>query len=156
MTHVRKNERAALLELAALPDDDWQPEHWATYDAVRAQCRDLFRRLAAEAEREAATPPQKPQSRPKPKQDPPELVAAKKAVRRRSRGICEVGSEVCTGEAQHFHHRKMRSAGGSHSERNGLDSCWACHDFIHANPETSYEHGWLLHSWENEGRGVTG
>ena len=96
------------------------------------------------------------QSRPKPKQDPPELVAAKKAVRRRSRGICEVGCEVCTGEAQHFHHRKMRSAGGSHSERNGLDTCWACHDFLHANPELSYEHGWLLHSWENEGREVTG
>ena len=84
------------------------------------------------------------------------LAEAKKAVRRRSRGICEVGSEVCTGEAQHFHHRKMRSAGGSHSERNGLDSCWACHDYLHANPELSYEHGWLPHSWENEGREVTG
>jgi hypothetical protein len=96
------------------------------------------------------------QGRPKVKQDPPELVEAKKVVRRRSRGICEVGSEVCTGEAQHFHHRKMRSAGGSHSERNGLDSCWACHDFLHANPDLSYEHGWLLHSWENEGREVTG
>lgn len=96
------------------------------------------------------------QSRPKVKQDPPELVEARSAVRRRSRGICEVGSEVCTGEAQHFHHRKMRSAGGSHSEGNGLAVCHACHDYIHANPDLSYEHGWLLHSWENEGREVTG
>ena len=33
---------------------------------------------------------------------------------------------------------------------------WACHDYLHANPDLSYEHGWLLHSWENEGREVTG
>ena len=156
MTHVRKNERAALLELAALPDDDWQPEHWATFDAARAQCRDLFRRLAVEVEREAATPSQKPSSRPKPKQDPPELRAGKLSVGIRAMGVCEAATEVCTGEVEHTHHRKLRSAGGSHDPRNLLGVCHACHDFIHANPELSYEHGWLLHSWENEGREVTG
>lgn len=156
MTHVRKNERAALLELAALPDDDWLPEHWAVYDAARAQCRDLFRRLAVEVEREAATPSQKPQSRPKPKQDPPELREAKKAVRARSRGVCEAATPFCTGSAQHFHHRKPRSAGGSHSEVNGLDVCLTCHRYLHDHPASSYERGLLLHSWENEGREVTG
>lgn len=156
MTHVRKNERAALLELAALPDDDWQPEHWATFDAARAQCRDLFRRLAVEVEREAATPSQKPRGRPKPKQDPPELREAKKAVRARSRGVCEAATPFCTGSAQHFHHRKPRSAGGSHSEVNGLDVCLTCHRYLHDHPASSYERGLLLHSWENEGREVTG
>lgn len=96
------------------------------------------------------------QSRPKVKQDPPELREAKRAVGRRSRGFCEVRTEVCTEEAQHTHHRKLRSAGGSHDPSNLLGVCHACHDFLHANPELSYEHGWLLHSWENEGREVTG
>ncbi len=101
-------------------------------------------------------PRQKIASRPKPKQDPPELRAGKLSVGIRAMGVCEAATEVCTGEVEHTHHRKLRSAGGSHDPRNLLGVCHACHDFIHANPELSYEHGWLLHSWENEGREVTG
>ena len=85
------------------------------------------------------------------KQDPPELRAAKEAVRRRSKGYCEARTAVCTGQAEHAHHRKMRSAGGSHSVVNLLDACHPCHDWIHAHPEESYERGLLLHSWELEG-----
>lgn len=101
-------------------------------------------------------PRQKIATRPKPKQDPPELREAKKAVRRRSRGVCEAGTEVCTGEAQAFHHRKMRSAGGSHDPVNLLAVCGPCHTWIHGNPEASYDRGLLVHPWENEGREVTG
>jgi hypothetical protein len=101
-------------------------------------------------------PRQKIASRPKPKQDPPELREAKKAVRARSRGVCEAATPFCTGSAQHFHHRKPRSAGGSHSEVNGLDVCLTCHRYLHDHPASSYERGLLLHSWENEGREVTG
>lgn len=96
------------------------------------------------------------QGRPKVKQDPPELRAGKLSVGIRAMGVCEAATEVCTGEVQHTHHRKLRSAGGSHDPRNLLAVCHACHDFVHANPDLSYEHGWLLHSWENEGREVTG
>ena len=81
---------------------------------------------------------------------------AKRQVRARSRGVCEAAAKVCTGTAVYFHHRKMRSAGGSHSAVNGLDVCLPCHDWIHGHPEASYERGLLLHSWENEGREVTG
>lgn len=101
-------------------------------------------------------PRQKIATRPKPKQDPPELTEAKRQVRARSRGVCEAAAKVCTGTAVYFHHRKMRSAGGSHSAVNGLDVCLPCHDWIHGHPEASYERGLLLHSWENEGREVTG
>lgn len=97
-----------------------------------------------------------PQSKPRPRQDPPELREAKKAVRARSRGVCEAATPFCTGSAQHFHHRKPRSAGGSHSEVNGLDVCLTCHRYLHDHPASSYERGLLLHSWENEGREVTG
>ena len=95
------------------------------------------------------------QSRPKPKQDPPELRASKQAVRSRSRGVCEAGTVACTGTATEAHHRKMRSSGGSHRPLNLLDCCTSCHSWIHDHPEASYEHGWLLHSWENEGRPTT-
>lgn len=88
---------------------------------------------------------------PKRKQDPPELRAAKEAVRRRSGGYCEARTAACTGQAEHAHHRKMRSAGGTHSVANLLDACHPCHDWIHAHPEESYERGLLLHSWELEG-----
>ena len=101
-------------------------------------------------------PRQKIASSRKPKQDPPELREAKKAVRARSRGVCEAATPFCTGSAQHFHHRKPRSAGGSHSEVNGLDVCLTCHRSLHDHPASSYERGLLLHSWENEGREVTG
>ena len=150
MTHVRKNERAALLELAALPDDDWQPEHWAVYDAARAQCRDLFRRLAVEVEREAATPSQKPRGRPKPKQDPPELIEAKKAVKWRSGGNCEariVG--VCEGRATEVHHRAGRGFDGCHDPALLLHVCGrgnvsGCHGYIETHPEWAKAHALRL------------
>ena len=143
----------AMRSLDALPDDDWQPHDHDAFEAARAVLRDFLRREDRHRER---APKKAIQSRPKPKQDPPELREAKKAVRARSRGVCEAATPFCTGSAQHFHHRKPRSAGGSHSEVNGLDVCLTCHRYLHDHPASSYERGLLLHSWENEGREVTG
>ena len=108
----------------------------------------LERLIVAQERPKAARNAPKPK---RPRQDPPELRDAKQAVRRRSGGRCEAGTEVCTEQVEHVHHRKMRSAGGSHSVDNLLALCHACHDWIHANPEESYARGWLLHSWQIEG-----
>jgi len=73
-------------------------------------------------------------------------AAAKEAVRLRSRGYCEVGSVGrCRILGTQAHHRLMRSQGGGHEVDNLLHVCGPCHDYIHANPEYSYERGWLLH-----------
>ena len=61
---------------------------------------------------------------------------------------CEAVTEVCTGRAEHRHHRLPRSGGGSDEATNTADVCGACHRFIHANPAVSYPNGWLIHSWE--------
>lgn len=139
--------------VALSPLDDLEPHDYATLEAAQAVMRDYLDREDRQRER---TPKKAIPKRQKPKQDPPELRAGKLSVGIRAMGVCEAGTEVCTGEVEHTHHRKMRSAGGSHDPRNLLGVCHACHDYVHANPELSYEHGWLLHSWENEGREVTG
>lgn len=70
------------------------------------------------------------------------------AVRLRSGGKCEVKSRVCTGDAAHFHHRKLRRH-KDHSAVNCLHACRADHDAIHANPTWAYEHGLLVRSHDD-------
>lgn len=69
---------------------------------------------------------------------------AKKEVRRRSMGWCELPG--CTRSAAHFHHRLMRSHSGPGIASNALHCCEHCHTYIHANPKLSYENGWLIRS----------
>lgn len=59
---------------------------------------------------------------------------------------CECArAEVCSGRAEHRHHRLMRSQGGSDEASNTIDVCGPCHTWIHANPSKSYAWGFLLH-----------
>lgn len=69
------------------------------------------------------------------------------AARQRSGGICEVGSSACNGKATHLHHRKLRRF-KDHTLVNALDSCRACHELIHSEPQMAYMMGWLVHSWQ--------
>lgn len=71
-------------------------------------------------------------------------------VRQRSGGRCEVNSSVCTGEAAHFHHRKLR-AHKDHSSVNCLFACTRCHVLIHAEPTMAYLLGWMVHGWDDPG-----
>lgn len=64
-------------------------------------------------------------------------------------GTCEIRSPVCTGWGQETHHRKLRSQGGCDCRDNTLDSCGACHRYVHAHPEIAYQHRWLVHPWED-------
>lgn len=71
------------------------------------------------------------------------------AVRRRSKERCETESVVCTGAAEHFHHRKLRRH-KDHSAINCLHVCRACHFYIHDQMgNAAYLMGWLVHSWDD-------
>ena len=60
-------------------------------------------------------------------------------------GPCEAQIRgVCTGRAQHKHHKVMRSHGRDDSEENLMLMCLACHTYTHANPKESYEKGFLI------------
>jgi hypothetical protein len=56
---------------------------------------------------------------------------------------CRVQTDGCWKKAQHVHHIKMRSAGGSNKESNLLSVCLYCHAFVHANQEWAKERGFL-------------
>lgn len=68
-------------------------------------------------------------------------------ARLRSKGICEAGTQVCTGSAAHMHHRKLRRF-KDHTLVNCLFVCSSCHQYIHANPLLSLQMGWLVNSWD--------
>lgn len=79
------------------------------------------------------------------KADPPELVAARKVVRKRSGGYCEARIvDWCQGGAAHAHHVLRQSQGGKHTPENLVDLCYGCHlPAIHANVEWAQRHGLL-------------
>lgn len=62
---------------------------------------------------------------------------------------CEVQAEGCYGRASETHHRKLRSQGGDNDQANLLRCCSHCHLEIHRLPGLSYEHGWLVKSWQD-------
>lgn len=71
--------------------------------------------------------------------------AVANAVLDRAEGACEAMIPgACAWQAQHLHHRKMRSQGGGHTEDNLIAVCSACHTYVHANPAWSYERGLLI------------
>lgn len=72
-------------------------------------------------------------------------------LEQRSHNECEIGIPgVCTGFAEHRHHRKRRGQGGSNRLVNLLHSCGACHRFVHRNPKWALERRYLLNSWDDE------
>ncbi len=75
---------------------------------------------------------------------------ARKTVRTRSGGICEIcGHAVAT----NFGHRKNRSQGGQWSASNGLDLCGSgstgCHGKATVNPALARERGWAVLSTQD-------
>lgn len=71
---------------------------------------------------------------------------ARRLVRDRSGGACEVCDQR---RAVEFQHRKNRSQGGQWSASNGLDLCSDCHRHIHANPAEADAEGWTVRQWEH-------
>lgn len=74
---------------------------------------------------------------------------ARRIVRKRSGGRCEVCGLA---RAAEFQHRKNRSQGGQWHAANGLDVCSPCHRYIHDNPAIAAFEGWTVLSWEEPGQ----
>lgn len=77
---------------------------------------------------------------------------ARRLVRERSGGVCEICGEQ---KATNFQHRKARSHSGPWTASNGLDVCgmgntFGCHGYLHQNPDIACENGWSVKSWDNE------
>lgn len=72
---------------------------------------------------------------------------ARKLVRARSGGVCEICGRA---RASNFQHRQNRSQSGAWTAENGLDACGTgttgCHGRIHAFPSVAYERGWSVRS----------
>lgn len=68
-------------------------------------------------------------------------------VMNRAGGRCEAGlPNVCTGQAQEFHHRRSRAVGKDpHTVGNGAALCSACHHYItHVSPRVGIERGLIV------------
>ncbi|MDN5916633.1 MAG: HNH endonuclease [Pseudonocardia sp.] len=66
---------------------------------------------------------------------------ARRIVRDRSGGLCEVCSSAVGRE---WHHRKNRSQGGLWSPENGLHVCSPHHRWITEHPASSWIKGWSV------------
>lgn len=79
-----------------------------------------------------------------------ELDRMRPIVAARSGGICEVKLDGrCRRRATHVHHRKLRGNGGDNAIENLLHVCSSCHSRLHGLGSLSYEHGWLVESWND-------
>lgn len=57
---------------------------------------------------------------------------------------CQVRSRVCTGQAHHAHHVRLRSQGGPDTVDNLLSICMECHRYIHdVDRAWAEEHGYI-------------
>ena len=64
-------------------------------------------------------------------------------VTERAYGACEyLIRGVCSGRAEHIHHRKI--SGREHTASNCVHICSNCHRYVHANPAEAYRNGWLV------------
>ncbi len=77
---------------------------------------------------------------------------ARKLVKQRSGGQCEIRMLGCFGEGTDWHHRKLRSQGGPWHVQNGLQACRFCHGCVtNTNGHRAeYEaNGWLVRRHED-------
>ncbi|PRY35283.1 HNH endonuclease [Umezawaea tangerina] len=77
------------------------------------------------------------------------VTLARKLVRERSAGLCEVKSPWCEGRATNWSHRLAQGQGGLWAPSNGLDVCGmgnatGCHGYLHQHPTRAEAEGWLV------------
>lgn len=77
-----------------------------------------------------------------------ELREMRPVIERRSLGLCEADTVVCSGRATMLHHRWRKGQGGVNREWNLLHVCPSCHTYIHDHPAESYAVGWLMKRWQ--------
>lgn len=74
---------------------------------------------------------------------------ARRLVKERSGGQCEIHMVGCYEQATDWHHRQLRSQGGKWEVRNGIHACRFCHEAVTntRGHRAEYEaNGWLVRS----------
>lgn len=62
----------------------------------------------------------------------------------RANGQCEaLITPQCTRQAEQIHHKAGRGGADPHRLQNLLAVCMYCHNWIHANPSSSYAYGFM-------------
>ena len=87
---------------------------------------------------------------------PPNVV---QLIEARASESCEVGVEkICTWSKDAIHHRNARGMGGRGSDAayasinvasNGLAICNNCHQYVHAHPNWSKRHGFIVPDYDD-------
>jgi 5-methylcytosine-specific restriction endonuclease McrA len=74
-----------------------------------------------------------------------ELARSRHEVVQRCGGLCEARTSLaCSSRAQHIHHLRFRSQGGSDAASNLIAVCLVCHDWIHTHPAEAAERGLIV------------
>lgn len=97
----------------------------------------------AEKTRQAAVPKPRAPLVAKRQSVTPEERQARKVVRARSLGLCELDGRA---PATEMHHRRNRSQGGAWTASNLLHLCSAHHLHVTTNPQASRDQGWAVPS----------
>lgn len=90
------------------------------------------------------------ETQPKPRRSTGKHVGvneARKLVKLRSGGLCEIRMVGCFGDGTDWHHRKLRSQGGPWHVQNGLQACRFCHGCVtntNGRRREYEENGWLV------------
>lgn len=84
---------------------------------------------------------------------------AKRDVKARSAGDCEIRSPWCQGKGREFSHRRAEGQGGAWSATNGMWACGhggtdGCHGYLHQHPEEARHNGWIVSAWGADPAGV--
>lgn len=143
---LSKGLGAALRALAALPEDDWQPEDWAVFSACQVTVREALAKQDRAVRRKAEAEVQRQEVRPLLKPDRGTWVDQTDGydiAKGRSGGRCEAGAPGCQWQASHVHHIAGRRIPDPHHPDNLLHVCEACHTHIHGHPEESRRNGWM-------------
>lgn len=141
---MTKPQVEILRAIAGLPDDDWQPEHWAVFTTAQDRARREVDREDRAAARRTASRKTRRQRAGRRSEDQT-WVQARQWACGRAQGRCEARcAPSCAGRGAEAHHRRRRSQGGSDELENLLWVCAWCHTWIHEHPAVAYEKGWLL------------
>ena len=71
--------------------------------------------------------------------------SSRAAIYARAEGMCEAMATIrCERQGHQVHHIAGRQGPDPHRLDNLLLVCRHCHDFIHNQPELSYQRGWMV------------
>lgn len=130
---MNRNFERSIRNIVDLPEDDWQPEHWATFEAARAhltrEIEQIDRARSAEKER-----------RKRRTEGWWTMANARRTVQARSGGRCELAGPDCQGRAREVHHVFGRGGMDPHDPAKLLHLCGhgnqdGCHGYVHQTEE---------------------